>query len=447
MANLYKQKYKKTILKLSLRIKTFNLIGVLSGAIRAPGSKSHSIRSLMFSMLSRGKMIIHDILESNDIKDMRGLCHVWSKKIKVIDSEVFIFKNKNKSRKLICGLNSGNSGLSTYFILPMIGLKSNSHTFILNCGLQMSHRPIVPLIKSLNQLGMSIVSVCRGVSMPVRVSGRLIGGKAIVAGDNSQYLSSLLVSLPFASCNSKLMIRSLCEKSYVDLTYRWLLNFSLKCDHNSINGIDVYSIEGNQICTARHLNIYGDYSSISCIIAAATILTGRVLVRNLSSGDHQGDRRIIEILKSMGAFIYVKNKYIVIDGGYPLNGLIIDANNIPDLLPIISVVGCYARHQTVIYNIKNVRAKETDRLQSISLGLTLMGADVKSFRDGMVIKNGQLNGTLLRGFDDHRTVMSLSIAGLIAKGLTTITTVESVQKTYPNYIKDMIVMGAKIKSY
>jgi shikimate kinase len=109
------------------------------------------------------------------------------------------------------------------------------------------------------------------------------------------------------------------------------------------------------------------------------------------------------------------------------------------------VIGTQATGKTEIINVKQARIKETDRIHSMTEGLRLLGARVDEHEDGLCIYKSTLKGAEIRGFGDHRTVMALSIAGLLAEGSTIIDDAESINKTYPNYIRDMKSIGAKME--
>lgn len=156
----------------------------------------------------------------------------------------------------------------------------------------------------------------------------------------------------------------------------------------------------------------------------------------------------------MGADIKISNlsavagakEKIRIRGGKKLTGILIDANDIPDLVPALAVIGTYAKGKTKIYNVAQARIKETDRIRSMSLGLRQMGAKVEERKDGLTIHESALKGSAIKGFDDHRTVMAFVIAGMIAEGQTTVTDAEAVSKTFPNFYQSIKALGADIKS-
>ncbi|RLI90529.1 MAG: 3-phosphoshikimate 1-carboxyvinyltransferase, partial [Candidatus Altiarchaeales archaeon] len=128
-----------------------------------------------------------------------------------------------------------------------------------------------------------------------------------------------------------------------------------------------------------------------------------------------------------------------------LRGIEIDARDIPDLVPICAVLGCFADGETRIANANRLRIKESDRLRAITQELRKMGADIRESGGGLII-NGRckLKGAVLDPHDDHRIAMSCAIAALSAEGETVIENPECVRKSYPNFFEDLEKLGASI---
>ena len=146
----------------------------------------------------------------------------------------------------------------------------------------------------------------------------------------------------------------------------------------------------------------------------------------------------------MNADISIEEQGIRIKGK-PLQGCNLDLNNTPDALPSLAVLGCFAHGTTTLVNVAQARIKETDRIKVMAEELSKMNADIKEREEGLIIHKSTLKRNKVRGHSDHRIVMALSLAGLIADGKTEITTAESIDVTYPTYIKSMKSLGAKME--
>ncbi|PIR21031.1 MAG: 3-phosphoshikimate 1-carboxyvinyltransferase [Deltaproteobacteria bacterium CG11_big_fil_rev_8_21_14_0_20_47_16] len=418
----------------------------LEGDITPPGSKSHSIRALMVALMAKGASTLSNLLDSDDIQAATSVCQALGIQTQQKNNQLTIQGQGLPLKSNATELFTRNSGITTRFILPMLGLRSDTTQPIrLDCGEQMRARPIESLVASLRELGMTISYEGKNAALPLKIAGPLKGGKSSVDGTTSQYISALLLSLPCAPQDSEITVSNLHERPYMEMTLHWLREQGVQFTHHHHAGVDRFEIPGRQHYTAFQLAIPGDFSSASYPIAAAAILNGNVTVRGLNLSDPQGDKRLIAILKEMGANVVASNDGIQIHGGAALRGIEIDANDVPDLLPTLAVVGTRASGKTVIRNVRQARIKETDRIRSMCEGLQKMGARIEAHEDGLTVHQSTLHGASVNGYGDHRTVMALAIAGLTAVGETCISDAEAVSKTYPNFVTEMQRLGAAFK--
>jgi 3-phosphoshikimate 1-carboxyvinyltransferase len=418
----------------------------LKGRVKIPGSKSQSIRALIISLLSNGKSTLTNVAEAEDIKDGLSVCKTLGAIITPLEKKLQIMGTGIPLHPGFLEINTGNSGITTRFILPLLGFRQNNdRPFIVDCAEQMRARPIKSLIDALRNLGLTIQYVQTENKLPVAVSGELTGGKTSVEGLTSQFLSALLISLPCAKTDSEITVENLHERPYVDMTLSWLKQQQIEFRHERSRLIDKFYISGKQQYRPVHHTISGDFSSASCLIGAAVLTQSEVMLEGLCIDDAQGDKRLISILQAMGADIHIEATCLLIRGGNPLKGIKIDANDIPDLLPILAVIGTQAAGKTEIMNVKQARLKETDRIHSMTEGLSLLGAFVEEHPDGLTIYQSALKGARVRGCKDHRTVMALSVAGMTAAGNTFIEDADSIHKTYPHFVEDMRHLGAKME--
>ena len=417
----------------------------LQGKAVIPSSKSQSIRAMLFALLAKGESVLLNLLDSEDTQAARQVCASLGADIQVRGDK---FSIKCNGLPLMCStteLHTGNSGITTLFTLPLLGLRENVTTpVILNCGEQMRARPIKSLVDALRHLGMVIEYIEHEDTLPISVSGQLTGGIAEVDGMNSQYLSALLISLPCAENDSVITVRDLRERSYVNMTLDFLNKQGIHYTHNKIDNGDTFVIQGNQQYSSFHHAIQGDFSSASCLIAAAALLPGEVELQGLNFKDSQGDKKLVTLLQEMGADIKIENDSIRIQANKSLTGIRIDANDIPDLVPALAVIATQALGKTEICNVSQARNKETDRIHSMTEGLRKMGARIEEHADGMTIYQSHLRGSLVSGYNDHRTVMALTVAGIIAEGKTTVTDGEAINKTYPHFVETMQMIGANV---
>lgn len=409
-----------------------------------PPSKSYGVRAILLALLAKGESTLSPLFLSEDMQSALntakalGLCEESKGEVLTLQSPGL---GELASPKQI---HTGNSGITTTFILPILGLRKNTNIpLVVDCGEQMKKRPIRPFIQVLSQLGLTVESLGEDL-FPFQVSGSLKAGEVEVQGENSQYTSALLLTLPFVKGNSIVRVKHLKEKPYVEMTLSLLKDLGISIHSEEKKGISIFYIQGDQQLNKFSLNIPGDFSSASYFLATGALLPSEITIQGLSLDDYQGDKRLISILQTMGAELIIQKNAISIKGGKSLKGLTIDANDIPDLVPTLAVLGTKAKGGLHVINISNARIKETDRLHSMTVNLKKMGADIVEGKDSLIIKPSILHGTSLHGFNDHRTVMALTVAALMAEGSSSIDTAESVNKTFPTFTHLMSSIGAHL---
>ncbi len=276
---------------------------------------------------------------------------------------------------------------------------------------------------------------------PIVVRGKMRGGRVYIDGSiSSQFISALLIACPFARNETKVMIKGeMKSRPYVNITIDMLKDAGAKI---IADGQNTFTIAPEQEYNMRSYNVPGDFSSASYMMAAGA-LCGDVTIRNLFPTE-QGDSVLIDILRNMGAQIkWDEKKGEVKVNKSELVGISVDVGKTPDLAPTLAVLGAASKGTMVIENAEHVRYKETDRLHAMTVELKKMGVDITEEKDRLIIRGGTLKGAQVHGWDDHRIVMALAVAGMVAGG-TTIDTVESVNISYPGFFDDLKKIGAGV---
>ncbi len=410
----------------------------LAGEIQIPASKSHTIRAVVIASLAEGISKIINPLFSEDTKAAINGCKALGAKIKQEKDKILIEGFNAKPKKPKEKLNMLNSGTSINLLTSVAALGDFKVT--LDGDESLRKRPVQPLLGALEKLGVNIKSVNNNNCPPIEIQGPIKGGKTEVDCKSSQYLSSLLITCPLIDNDTIINVNNLCEVPYINMTLKWLDDFGIKYENKAL---EYFKISGKQKYSSFERAIPADWSSAAFPICAAAITDSDVLIKGLDINDSQGDKKLIEYLKKMGADIKIEGNGIRIKGK-ELNGCELDLNETPDALPVMAVVACFAKGETRLINVAHARIKETDRIKVMHDELKKMGANTAELEDGLIIKHKTLKGAQLKGHSDHRVVMALSLAGMIADGATVIDTAESVSVTYPDYFESMKALGANI---
>jgi 3-phosphoshikimate 1-carboxyvinyltransferase len=423
----------------------------LAGAIAIPASKSHTIRAMLVATLAKGESHLSNVLTTGD-----GASAISA--AKSMGASVAVSGTSGVTMQGVAGnydlgsddFNMENSGTSTNLFASAAALGSRRRRFDGDSSLRT--RPFKPLLVALKNLG-AIYSMENNTSdLPFTVAGPIMGGRTVVNGVSSQFVSSLLFSCPCAPQDTHIDVENLHERPYVEMTLHWLDRLGIGYEASPPFGDAEASpdrisflVRGRQVYPAIDYTVPGDFSSAT-FAAVAAPLTGSVLtLTGLDFSDPQGDKGVFDVLAGMGATIDKSGDATVVSGTKKIEGRVIDLNAMPDSLPAFSVLGCIATGETRITNVAQARIKETDRIAVMTQELAKMGADVREEKDGLLIRPRRLAGAHVNGHGDHRVVMALALAGMVAEGETVIDTTEAAAVTYPTFLEDFKKLGAEIK--
>jgi 3-phosphoshikimate 1-carboxyvinyltransferase len=412
----------------------------LEGAVSAPPSKGYTHRMLIAASLSDGNSKIFNPLVSDDTL-------VTLEAVKAIGAEVDLQETCWKIRGHgtinvpIHPINCGESGSTLRFMIPVLALAPGPSEFLFSASLK--RRPVAPLLKSLKELGAESIIQSDGFSVMIQ-GGGIRGGKTSIRGDvSSQFISGLLFACPKAEKDTEISITTELEsRSYVEMTLEVIVEHGLQGVVNA--DLSRLWIPSNQSYRPCDQTVPGDFSSAAFLLAAAAVTSSKVTVKNISCQTCQGDRVILEILQEMGASVTIRDDSVKLECD-KLVGVDINAQNIPDLVPICAVLGCYAEGVSEVHNAQRLRYKESDRLDSISRELNKMGAEIIVNEDGLTINGGRpLHGAIVDPHNDHRIAMACAVAALGAERETKIRDVECINKSYPQFFRDLCVLGANV---
>lgn len=392
---------------------------LLKGNVSAPPSKSVAHRLLICAALSNGTSEISGLSLSKDIiATIDGL--------KSLGAEVTI----NGTTAIVKGISNipqtalidcNESGSTLRFLIPIVTALGVSTTF-LGQG-KLPERPITPY---LDEFSKKDITFDYKNTMPFLVSGKLKSGKFSLAGNiSSQFITGLLFALPLLDGNSEIVLTSKLEsKPYVDITIDCLSKFGVKIDETEQG----YSIKGNQKYKSVDIKVEGDYSQ-AAFLYVANALGSHIKIDNLNTNSYQGDKKIIEIIEK----ISYNNK---------MKAFEVDGSDIPDIVPVMTVLASFCEGTSRIYNVGRLRIKESDRIESISSCINKIGGSVTTTEDSLII-NGvdSFTGGEVDSFNDHRIAMSMAICATRCKKTLVIKNASSVEKSWPDFFEQYKKLG------
>ena len=417
----------------------------LNGSIKMPPNKSHSFRALIMAGLAGGTSHIISPAISNDW--MRGIEALEMLGAKINPRAGGVWEIIGADGKLATPedvIDCGNSGIMLRFFMALAAC-CEGYTVLTGDPSLRHIRLCQPLIDALNQLGAWAVSTKGDGHAPVVVRGRLRGGQATIDGFDSQPVSGLLIASSLAEAPTEINVQRPGETPWVAVTLDWLRRCGVECSNENF---ERFRIRGKNRWKGFDVRIPLDWSAATYPIVAAILSEGsEVHLPGMDFSDSQGDKMVIDVLRQMGADIKMEGGTVVARSS-KLVGRQIDCNDFIDQFMLLAVVGACAEGQTVLTNAEICRYKECDRITETYHALKSMGADVQERPDGLVIRGGakgRLHGARIDSLADHRMVMTMTVAGLVARGQTLISDIECVKKTFPDFVPQMQAVGCNLE--
>jgi len=418
-------------------------IKAIRGEMTAPADKSVSQRAVMISALAGGKTTINNFLDCDDCRRTIDAFAAMGIKIREDRSRgqpVLCVEGKGLSglRKPRKPLFIGNSGTTMRLIAGI--LSGQSFPSVLTGDASLSNRPMKRIIDPLRSMGADLTGRKKTGQEypPLKINGRPLQAiKYVMPVASAQVKSSILLAGLFAQGVTR--VRELLKTR--DHTERMLRLFGADI---VVRGLQVSLRGGTPLRSPGALVVPGDISSCAFFMVAAPLVPGSKLRIN-NVGLNPTRAALVMLLRRMGADIRIVrggNRLAayepcadIIVRTHPLRAITINERDVAyaiDELPIICVAACFAKGTTRIRGAHELRVKETDRIHSMVTNLQKMGAQIRDVGNDLVIRGtGRLHAAEVDSFGDHRTAMSMAVAGLLCEGKTTVTNAHCIHKSFP----------------
>ena len=398
----------------------------LTGDVIIPPSKSLSHRAIIAASLAKGKSTITNVLFSKDILATIDAMEACGAKItKYEDSlEIYGIEKVIRNKSII---DANESGSTIRFMIPIALTNNEPITFVGHNNLV--NRPLDVFYEIFDNQNIEYKREDNKY-LPLYVNGGLKPGKYNIRGDiSSQFITGLLYALPLLNGDSEIIITTNLEsKGYIDLTLDILNMYGIEIINDNY---ERFIIKGNQSYKPCDYEIEGDYSQ-SAFFLVADMLGANINLLAMREDSYQGDKKIIDDIKSFGGNVSFDNK-ILKANGMP-KGTTIDFSQSPDLGPALTVLAALSDGHSSFINAKRLRIKECDRITCMADELNKIGCIVKENPDGMEIDGVKdINPIEFDSHNDHRVAMALSMICLVSKKEFKILNAECVSKSYPNY--------------
>ncbi len=310
-----------------------------------------------------------------------------------------------------------DSGSTLRFLLPVVGALGVDTTFQMEGRLP--QRPLSPLWEEMERMGCTLT---RPTADTIRCQGKLNSGVYTISGGvSSQFITGLLLAFPLISGESQLEITGKLESApYVTMTLKAMEQFGVMVQN--------FSVAGNQHFTSPGtVTVEGDWSN-GAFFLAAKALGSNVTVTGLCADSPQGDRAAAELLPGLE------------------KKLIIDAADIPDLVPILAVTAA-CNQGAVFTNIGRLRLKESDRVESVKEMIIALGGTAESDAETLTVQGTGLHGGTVDARNDHRIAMAAAIATTACREDVIILGAQCVEKSYPRFFEEYRKLGGRYEQY
>ncbi len=429
----------------------------LRGRLHVPGDKSISHRALMLALLASGESRIHGAGDGADVRSTAGIVRALGASAERMDDDgrTIGYRVESPGADGILEpagiLDCGNSGTSLRLFAGILaGLPM---TAVLDGDASLRRRPVARIIEPLRAMGATLAAADGDSLPPVTVTGQ----RALRTIDWTTPVPSAQVksAILFAGLHATGTTRVREAVATRDHSERMLRarGVSVRSVPDGKGGA-VIEIEGGSAVQAIEERVPGDPSAAAFwLVAAAIHPDAELVVRNV--GVNPTRRAVIDLLTRMGARIDERpvsgGAGAGADIGEPMADLVVGTSELEaidvspaevaaaiDEIPILCLAASQARGRSTIRGAGELRHKESDRLAGIVAGLSALGAKVEVDGDDLVVHGPTpLVGTSTDSLDDHRLAMTFAVAGLVARGRTTIDRPASAAISYPGFFHDL----------
>lgn len=416
--------------------KILKQVNSLQGEIEVSGDKSISHRALIIGAMSSGRMNISNLANGQDcistincLKDLGIQIQKEKDRVVVNGRGLFGFQEPQNV------LDAGNSGTTMRVLCGV--LAGQSFNSVVTGDESLRSRPMKRVIEPLQKMGAEIHAHNNNQFAPIAISGKKLNAIEYTLPVPSAQVKTALILAGLLASGKTTVRENISTRDHTERMLQYL-------------GIDLVSQNGSLVVSgqseikSKDIFVPGDISSAIYFIGAGLLVkNSHVKIKNVGlNPDRIG---ALHVLKGMGAKIEIKVvkeincepvgeievKTSDLKGTQILSE---EISGLIDEIPLLAVLACLAEGKTTIKGAEELRVKETDRLRAIASELNKLGANIKELPDGLEIFGPtKLKEALVQSFGDHRMVMALSVAGLVAGGETIVENAEVVDISFPNF--------------
>jgi len=325
----------------------------------------------------------------------------------------------------------GNAGTVMRFLPPLAALATGEVIF--DGDPRSYERPLGPVIKALEELGVSIDHEDR-FSLPLKLqgTGNVGGGEITIdASESSQFLSALLLVAP--SFTKGITVKhkggSLPSMPHIEMTVDMLRQFGATVEVDSI--AQTWSVKPGAL-HGLDLVIEPDLSNAAPFLSIAMVCGGRVAIADWPIKTTQPGDQLRTILSNMGAQFSFGDNGLTIIGTGKIHGIDVDLHDVGELTPSIAALAALADSPSHLRGIGHLRKHETDRLAALTREINALGGNVTEEETALHISPAPIHAGVFHTYDDHRLATAGAVLGLVVKGIE-VENIATTRKTLPDF--------------
>ena len=401
-----------------------------------PGSKSVTNRALILAAQADSPSILRRPLVSRDSELMvQGLQALG---IGIVEQDAVI-NGENEYQLTVqpapmsgpAKIDVGNAGTVMRFLPPLAALGTGEIAF--DGDARSYERPLAPLIKALEALGVSINHEGRN-SLPfvLQGSGKIAGGAiSIDASASSQFLSALLLVAPSFKHGITVTHKgaALPSMPHIEMSVEMLRDFGAIVTFDS--DAQSWSVKPGRL-HGRELVIEPDLSNAAPFLSIAMLCGGSVTIVDWPAKTTQPGDQLRSIFSAMGAKTSLSRRGLTLTGTGVIHGIDIDLHNVGELTPAIAALAIFADSPSHLRGIGHLRSHETDRLAALTKEINALGGNVEERKTSLHITPAPLHSGIFHTYEDHRLATAGAVIGLVVPGIE-VENIATTRKTLPDF--------------
>ena len=420
----------------------------LAGTLTPPSSKNYTTRYLLAAALADGASAVRHPARSADadalVRCLRGLGADIREAHDEAGGRLLRVEGFGRTPRATGVLDVGNAGAVSRMLMGIAALAPEAR-FETTFSDSLGQRPHDELFSGLEQLGAVVES--RDGCLPATIrGGGLHGGTVRISGArSSQFLSALLFLAPHVGEDVDIeIVDELVSQPLVHTTLEVLAQAGIEVRPRA--DLRRFHIAAGQVYRPGLFDVNGDYPSAAAILAAGVLTNSSIVVERLFE-DRQGERAVVNLLRQMGADIGHDGRRVELRGHDGLRGVDFDGDTATDAVLAMLPVAAHAQGTSRFHGIGNLRLKECDRIAVPVAELRRFGVDCEEEPAAIVVHgrpDGYDGGHEADTYHDHRVAQMLTLMGLRSRRGVVLRDAETVGKSYPDFYRDLIALGARI---